>query len=109
LITYEVRDQFGNAVDPNIAIDETVSLCANPYSVDPNKFKMGDTVTHAGGQATDQLAIGFSSQVPTFCVTLDQKIAVGGSGTVKEQILKYGVTQVAVIAGQCTANDSSCN
>jgi len=109
-ITYEVRDQFNQAVGENISVDETVTQCANPNNVPPGLLHPNDDVTRSNGQITDRVSIGFNSAfVQGFCITFDQTVAVGGSGTVRENLVRFGADEVVVSLGHCTANDGSCN
>jgi len=87
LVTYTVRDQFGNPMGANICVDETVTSCRLINSLAP---RFGDGATNAAGQVSDNLSLGppIPSGIPAAtCVKLDQTLTAGGCGPLLHNLI----------------------
>ncbi len=105
VITYTVRDQFGNPMGANICLDETVTVCADIPGGPP--FNFGDAPTNANGQATDTLSDSRPGGIPAnLCTKLNQSITAGGCGPLAQNTILFRPTGVVLTQNDsCSAGD----
>ncbi len=105
IITYTVRDQFGNPMGADICVDETITVCAN--SLTGNAFRFGDAGTDAAGQVTDRLRGTFPGGVPAdLCVLLNQSLTAGGCGPLVNNTILFQAAGITLNRGaSCAAGD----
>jgi outer membrane protein OmpA-like peptidoglycan-associated protein len=104
VVTYTVRDQFGNPMGANICWDETVTVCRSSTA-----FKFGDAPTDAAGQVRDFLNFTRPAGVPaSLCIKLDQVITAGGCGPLQHNVILIRAAGVTVTPGASCAPGDPC-
>lgn len=107
MITYTVRDQFGNPMGAGICVDETITVCANNIGT---TFTFGDAATNASGQVSDNLSIraGSGSLPAGMCVKLDQTLTAGGCGPLLHNTITMRTTGITLTHGAACAPGGAC-
>jgi outer membrane protein OmpA-like peptidoglycan-associated protein len=105
LITYTVQDQFGNAMDANVCVDETISVCAN--SQPGAHFHFGDAGTDASGHVNDSLRVDAAGGIPAgLCIKLNQSLTAGGCGPLLNNTILFAPAGITLTHGaHCAAGD----
>ncbi len=102
-VPYTVRDRFGKAVGAGVCVDETNTICNNPFGY---LFVWRDLPTDSDGRVTDVLSAVTADPagLPAgFCAKVDQDVTAGGCGPVDENVLTYTATTATVSTGSCSA------
>jgi outer membrane protein OmpA-like peptidoglycan-associated protein len=105
VITYTVRDQFGNPMGAGICVDETVTQCANSHAI---RFAFGDAATSAAGRIIDNLSLTWTNgPIPSsLCVKLDQTWTAGGCGPLLHNTILFRQAGITLTRnGSCAAGD----
>lgn len=105
IITYTVRDQFGNPMGAGICVDETITVCADSHGV---PFAFGDAATNAAGQVQDTLRLRFPGGIPAaLCIKLDQSLTAGGCGPLLNNTIVFQAGGVTLNHNDsCAAGDA---
>jgi hypothetical protein len=105
LVTYTVKDQFGDAMGADICLDETITVCARSHPISPT---FGDAPTNAQGQATDHLRVSVATGTlpAAFCIKLNQTITAGGCGSLLHNTILYQPAGITLTPGAgCAVGD----
>src|SRR5690606_30120908 len=105
IITYTVRDQFGNPMGAGICVDETITVCADSHGI---AGSFGDAPTNAAGQVRDTLRLTFPGGIPAdLCIKLDQSLTAGGCGPLLNNTIVFRATGVVLNHNDsCAAGDA---
>jgi outer membrane protein OmpA-like peptidoglycan-associated protein len=107
IITYTVRDQFGNPMGANICVDETITVCARSH---PAAFNFGDAPTDAAaGQVQDHLRADAAGGLPaSLCIKLDQTLTAGGCGPLLHNTILFQAGGITLTPNDSCASGDPC-